>query len=101
MIKKITTTDLSELMKKENIQLIDIREQEERAEGYAKSSVHIPMNHLLMNPDHYLNQQETYYIICRSGRRSEMLCQYLNELEYDVVDVLGGHLAWPNPLEQD
>jgi rhodanese-related sulfurtransferase len=43
------------------------------------------------------------YLICRSGHRSGAVCDALSARGYDVVNVLGGTLAWVRaglPYEQ-
>lgn len=72
------------------IDLIDIREQYEYAEGHVKTAKNIPMNDLISNAENYLSKGNTYYIICQSGVRSANTVSYLSELGYDVVNVEGG-----------
>lgn len=77
------------------INLIDIREELEFHSlpklGQAK---HIPMGQLVSNPEQYLLKDESYYLICRSGYRTEQVAQYLLSLGYDVINVQGGMLAY-------
>ncbi|NQD52504.1 rhodanese-like domain-containing protein, partial [Bacillus altitudinis] len=34
------------------------------------------------------------YIICRSGKRSENVCYFLEDQGYQATNVVGGMLAW-------
>lgn len=78
-----------------NIHLIDIREKLEfHALPKLPQAKHIPMGDLVRHPDQYLSKDECYYLVCRSGMRTEQVTQYLTSLGYDVVNVEGGMLAY-------
>lgn len=97
-MKTITPKDLVSLIKESTINLIDIREIDEHSAGHAKESINIPQGKLYSNPSHYINKTESYFLICQSGRRSNMLTTHLTQLGYDVTDVLEGHNNWPEDL---
>lgn len=82
-----------------NINLIDIREEYEYAEGYIPSAKNIPMNELIQNHQNYLNQDQDYYIVCAAGGRSQMTCMVLDAQGYKVINVMGGTSAYPGQLE--
>jgi len=86
-MKVINVNDIDNLLGK--INLIDIREPYECAVKKLEHSNNIPMETLLTNPDKFLNKEDTYYIICQSGARSQMACTYLSKLNYKVVNVSG------------
>lgn len=92
-VKNIT---IDELVSKNLEPLIDIREVEEYELGHVPGAKNIPMMGILMNPSQFLNKETTYYIICRSGGRSLNACQTLQKEGYDVVNVLGGTIAYFN-----
>lgn len=73
------------------LNIIDIRDQYMYNLGNIKNSRNIPMNFLIMNPENYLNKDETYYIYCDSGNRSKRTCLILESKGYDVVNILGGY----------
>lgn len=74
----------------EDINLIDIREPYECANGCIKQSKNIPMGQLMSNPNKYLEKSKKYYIMCQSGGRSGNAVSALNRAGYDVVNVKGG-----------
>lgn len=93
ILKHIHINELRQILNQ--INLIDIREELEFHSlpklGQAK---HIPMGELVKNPEQYLSKDECYYLICRSGYRTEQVAQYLLSLGYDVINVQGGMLAY-------
>ncbi|MDU1846767.1 MAG: rhodanese-like domain-containing protein [Niallia nealsonii] len=93
-IKTITTEELEKkLNNQEKLELVDVREDEEVAEGIIPSAKHIPMNTIPENLD-YFSKEKEYIFICRSGRRSENVCYYLQDQGFKVVNMEGGMLDW-------
>lgn len=72
------------------INLIDIREKHEFRFESIKTSKNIPMDEILENPDKYMNKTDKYYILCKSGKRSDHTCKLLRKEGYNVVNVAGG-----------
>jgi rhodanese-related sulfurtransferase len=93
-IKEITPSELEERLKKGGkLELIDVREEEEVEEGMIKEAKHIPMGEIPNQLDQFEKDKE-YIFICRSGRRSENVCLYLQDQGYQVVNMVGGMLEW-------
>ena len=90
--ESINVNDIDKLLG--NIELIDIREENEYNEGSIKTAKNIPMRELLMNPEDYMDMDNQYYLLCRSGSRSAMACMQLREEGYDVVNVSGGIMGY-------
>lgn len=88
MSNEITTTELRQLIP--GAKIIDIRDNYQFNLGSIPTSINIPMNFLLTNPDTYLTKDNTYYIYCEYGTRSKMTAQELNSKGYHVVNVIGG-----------
>jgi rhodanese-related sulfurtransferase len=98
-IKTITTAKLQEkLAKSENLELIDVREDEEVAQGVIPGVKHIPMGQIPERMDEFDPEKE-YIFICRSGRRSENVCYYLQDQGYKCVNMVGGMLEWEGDRE--
>ena len=85
-MKKINSNDL-----KPNYNIIDIRNRNLYARGHIYNAKNIPMDLLVELHNKYLNKNETYYIYCNSGYKSQKCVKLLEMLGYDVVDVLGGY----------
>ncbi|MDZ5472586.1 rhodanese-like domain-containing protein [Bacillus sp. 31A1R] len=93
-IEIITTEELQEKLKKgENLELVDVREDEEVEFGMIPGAKHIKMGEIPANLD-YFDKDKEYIFICRSGRRSENVCYYLQDQGYKVRNMLGGMLDW-------
>ena len=43
-----------------------------------------------------LDNEQLYYVICKSGMRSARACQFLAEQGYDVINAQGGMTAFVN-----
>lgn len=88
MSNDITATELKSLIP--NVRIIDIRDNYQFNMGSIPTSINIPMNFLLTNPDVYLTKNDTYYIYCEFGSRSKSVCNELSKKGYNVINILGG-----------
>jgi len=89
-INHIHPLTLVEKMKTETLDIIDIREPSELKQLPFKGARNIPMNILIEYHQEFLNKEDTYYILCHHGRRSYVVTEYLQNLGYTVINVLGG-----------
>ena len=93
-IKTITAEEVkNKLANGETLHLIDVREDDEVAEGMIPEATHIKMGEI---PEHLeqLNRETPYIIVCRSGGRSGRVAEYLQNEAYDVTNMVGGMLDW-------
>lgn len=99
-IKTITPEEVkSRLENDETLYLIDVREDEEVAEGMIPEAVHIRMGEIPEHLDH-IDKENEYIFICRSGGRSHRVCEYLMAIGYpNVVNMTGGMLKWDGELK--
>ena len=93
MIKEILVKDLKDSLGKNDLTLIDVREEEEHAICNIEPSVHIPMNKIPLHLDR-LDKDTRYAIICHSGVRSHNVCFYLQNYGFKVRNVVGGIHQW-------
>lgn len=98
-MQTVNTKQLAQKLKEEKINLIDVREPFEFIEGHVKGAINKPMSQLRHWKDE-LEQDQTYYMMCRSGNRSGQVANLLTELGHKIYNVEGGILAWDNELEQ-
>jgi len=82
------------------INLIDIREDNEYNDGHVPTAKNVSMGAILKNPEEYLDKSKEYYIICQSGARSSRTCMQLLEEGFNVVNVSGGTGSYLKPLER-
>lgn len=73
--------------------LLDIREPHEWAAGHIEEAVHVPMGQLGARQDE-LPKDALIVCVCRSGSRSAMVTQALNNAGYDAENLEGGMLGW-------
>ncbi|ABO68086.1 rhodanese-like domain-containing protein [Geobacillus thermodenitrificans] len=93
-IKEITAAEVKEKLERgEKLNIVDVREDEEVALGMIPGAKHIKMGDIPNRLDE-LDKEEEYIFVCRSGRRSENVCRYLQELGYRVRNMIGGMLEW-------
>lgn len=97
-VKNISAIELTEILKREKLPIIDIRPTGEYNLGHIPGSINIVLGELLRSPEQYINPNKRYYIICEEGKKSIGLCYELGRMGYDVVNVLGGILAYRGPL---
>jgi len=88
-MKEISFNDFLAKYQAGEIQVLDVREQEEYDALHLEGVTLLPLLELL---DRYteLDKAQPYYVICRSGKRSARACQFLEEQGYDVTNVQGG-----------
>jgi rhodanese-related sulfurtransferase len=96
-IKTIHPAELKErLQKGENLNIIDVREDEEVAQGMIPGAKHLPLGELPERHEEVAKNSEVI-LVCRSGNRSGKACEYLQMLGYtNVVNMTGGMLEWAN-----
>lgn len=99
-MKEIKTEELEELIKNDkSINVIDVREDEEVAQGIIPGAKHIPLGEV---PDRFdeLDKSQHYYMVCRSGGRSGRACKILEGEGFNITNVDGGMLNWTKEVEK-
>ncbi|NOR51798.1 MAG: rhodanese-like domain-containing protein [Gammaproteobacteria bacterium] len=103
--KEVTAGDAVTLMNRNGAIYVDVREDNEYADGHLLDSIHIPLAQLvsrIAELDAY--KQQPVIVGCRSGSRSAMGCSRLRKAGFETVyNLKGGILAWQSanlPLEQ-
>ena len=76
--------------------ILDVRQPEEFAEGHLAQAINLDwLNQtVFINGLAKLNKQKTYYVYCRSGRRSQAAASKLKAEGFQVIDLKGGYLHW-------
>lgn len=106
MPKKIlepTKLSVHELFKKlsdkEDLVLIDVREQWEREIGTLSGSLHMPSTNFLSHVND-LDPENKTVVFCHHGYRSLQICYLLQQLGFDMVSNLeGGIDAWSKEID--
>ncbi|MFD1361070.1 rhodanese-like domain-containing protein [Lentibacillus salinarum] len=99
-MKKVTTKELAEKVKNnEKLHVIDVREDDEVAQGKIPGAKHIPLGEVPDRLDE-IDKDKHYYMVCRSGGRSGKASEFLEAQGYHVTNVDGGMLAWDEDVEK-
>lgn len=93
--------DLKEQMRRNSgLQIIDVREPEEFAQGRIPGAKNIPLGQL---PDRYreIDPLRESVMVCRSGGRSSRACEFLSAVGYPRVhNLMGGMLGWDGDVRR-
>ena len=101
MLKRITMFELEEkLNNNETLNILDVREQYEYANGHIKGSVNMPVSQFMINLKN-LDKSKEYHVLCLSGDRANMVCNFLNQQGYNVVSVAGGMYSYQGELDYE
>ncbi len=97
-IKEIDVHELADRMDDNRVALIDVREQDEWAQGRIEGSLHIPRGFLELQIEAYVPyRDQPIAVLCAGGVRSLLAARSLEEMGYtNVVSVAGGFTAWKN-----
>ena len=95
--EQITPAEAKEIMDNEhNYIILDVRTEEEFAEGHVKDAILIPDTEITEKAEGILTDKEQQILVyCRSGRRSKNAANQLVELGYSNVKEFGGIIDWP------
>ncbi len=95
-IKSMEVEELKNLIdKKENIVLIDCREEHEWNDGHIEGAILMPLSRFQEDFKKLENKNAKIIMQCRSGRRSLDACYFLAENGFtDLTNLDGGILAW-------
>lgn len=101
-IKQIDKTGLAvELdQRRESVVFLDVRENEEYEAGHIPGVKLLPTSEFAARYTQELDKNKEYIIICRSGNRSQMVCQFLKDQGFEhLQNFMGGMLEWDGPIE--
>ncbi|MBD1222488.1 rhodanese-like domain-containing protein [Virgibacillus halodenitrificans] len=99
-MKEITTTELAKKMETEKgLNIIDVREDEEVAQGMIPGAKHIRLSEIPERVNE-MDKNQHHFIVCRSGGRSGKACEFLSSQGYEVTNVAGGMLDWNGEVKK-
>ncbi|WP_062515011.1 rhodanese-like domain-containing protein [Halobacillus sp. KGW1] len=96
-MKTMTAKEVEQQLS-EALNIIDVREDEEVAEGKIPGAAHIPLGFIEKRAVE-LDKDKPYIMVCRSGGRSGRASEILMSKGFDVTNMEGGMLAWEGPTE--
>lgn len=77
--------DLEAVMKEDNYIIVDVRTKEEYEEAHLVEAINIPYDEI--NNEIDLDKSKTILVYCRSGARSSIAYETLENLGYEVYDL--------------
>lgn len=98
MYKDIDSYQLKKILLKENVNLIDIRDNYKYSQGTISNAKNIPSTNLLINPNIYLNKEDNYVVFCQYGSTSKRLCDILSQQGYKVINLIGGYSSYKDSI---
>jgi len=93
---------VNQLEKDDNAIILDVRTDEEVAEGKIPNAIHIDIykGQGFIYAVEELDKSKNFYVYCRSGGRSAQACAIMNQLGFDATyNLLGGFSEWTGPVE--
>jgi rhodanese-related sulfurtransferase len=88
-----TPQQVAELLAQGDIQLIDVRQPEEREAGRIAGDEFIELSQLASEVDS-IDRDRPVVFYCRSGARSAMATEAFRGAGFDAHNMLGGLLEW-------
>ena len=94
--QSMSVSEFDALLRKGNIQLVDVRTPEEYADGHLANSTNIDVKNaaFLENAEGKLSKDIPVAVYCRSGQRSKMAAGILIKNGYTVYDLNDGIMGW-------
>ena len=98
-VAEITPSEFVERRSRgESLTLLDVREEWELGVVSVPDVVHIPMGEVVDRLGE-LDRNREVVVLCRSGRRSLQVANFLQQNGFQAVNLAGGILAWSRELD--
>lgn len=98
MHKHINMTSFYHKAEYEPLIVLDVRNTDEYEMEHLPNAINIPLD-LIPKHTTSLKEDETYYVVCKTGKRAEKACQFLCDQGFDAIFVKGGMEEWPGQLD--
>lgn len=98
-MKTITTNEVEQLINAGNeLHIIDVREDNEVANGKIPSATHIPLGEIEARMNE-LDQTKEYLFICHAGGRSMKAAELAEDHGFNVTNIVDGMSDWTGETE--
>ncbi len=95
MVQTIDTAELADLIGREPVDIVDVRDQNEFESGHLLGARNIPLETLRDDPEKYLTHGKALVLICKKGVRSLAAAKLAERFGYQpVYNLDGGMLEW-------
>ena len=101
-MRQMTAIELNDFLQTASAPvMIDVRETEELEFGVLDGASHIPMQQVPSKlNDLEKNKKDTIVLICRSGRRSDQVGQFLEQMGFtDIINLSDGMNGWASNVD--
>lgn len=88
------TTARGVAARRDEVQLVDVRERREWDRGHIPGSVHIPLQALMAGRAEGIEPGKPVVTVCHSGARSEVAALMLKARGLEAHNLEGGVVAW-------
>ena len=88
-----TPAEVAELIERDDVQLVDVRETHEVEAGRIAGSRHVSLSELTSRADE-IDRDRPVVFYCRVGGRSAMATQAFQGAGYDAHNMSGGIVEW-------
>lgn len=100
-MKVISVLDLQELLRRDAVTLVDVREADELELARIPGAIHIPLHEVPARAAE-LERSAPIALLCHHGMRSEMAARWLEQHGWsDLANVVGGIDAWSLHVDRD
>lgn len=92
-----------QLQEDDNSIILDVRTDDEIAEGYIPNATHIDiyLGQGFIDELQKLDKSKNYYVYCRSGNRSAQACAIMNSIGFENTNNLeGGFMNWEGEVAE-
>jgi hydroxyacylglutathione hydrolase len=96
ILPSVSVDELEGALANDEVQLLDVREKDERDHGFIPGSTHLPYRSVRKAAENGLCGERPIVTICESGARAAVAASVLQSVGLDARPVLdGGIAAWP------
>ena len=94
--KTVDVKEFEELIKKDNIIILDVRTDDEFKSGHIEKAINIDCysEDFIKNCKEKLNKNNTIAVYCQSGSRSKESAKLLTKENFTVINLKGGIDNW-------
>jgi rhodanese-related sulfurtransferase len=92
-LEPVTMEELEEWLAADDVQLLDVREKDERDDGFIPGSTHLPYRSVRQAAENGLCGAQRIVTICESGPRAAIAASVLQSAGVDARPVLDGGVA--------
>jgi len=104
MVVNISPQQAAELITREDVEVVDVRDEAEWSNGHLPRARLVPLDQLRADPENSLGRRESIMFVCAKGVRSLTAAKLAERLGFSkLYNVEGGTAGWVKaglPLER-